>query len=138
DGNDQDDIILAPFKTVAIRMAGDIHPSSIMLSAISSDRVEDAWNEIDALLRQRHRIAPGQDPDFTIHSQVEMVAASVHQMTTMEMLLLSIAAISLIVGGIGIMNIMLVSVTERTREIGIRMAIGAKGRHVLAQFLFEA
>ena len=138
DGNDQDDIILAPFKTVAIRMAGDIHPGSIMLSAISGDRVEDAWNEIDAVLRQRHRIPPGHDPDFTIHSQVEMAAASVQQMKTMEMLLLSIAAVSLIVGGIGIMNIMLVSVTERTREIGIRMAIGAKGRHILAQFLFEA
>ncbi|MDQ6801808.1 MAG: ABC transporter permease [Acidobacteriota bacterium] len=137
-GNDQDDIVLAPFKTVAQRMAGDLHPGSIMLSAVSPDRVDDAWNEIEALLRQRHRISPGDDPDFTIHSQVEMASASARQLKTMEMLLLSIGAISLIVGGIGIMNIMLVSVTERTREIGIRMAIGAKGRHVLAQFLFEA
>ena len=137
-GNDQDDIILAPFKTVALRIAGDVRPNSIMMSAISTDRVEDAWSEIDALLRQRHRIAVGQDPDFTIHTPVEMAAASMQQMKTMQTLLLSIAAVSLLVGGIGIMNIMLVSVTERTREIGIRMAIGAKGRHVLIQFLFEA
>jgi putative ABC transport system permease protein len=100
--------------------------------------VQQAQNEIDSILRQRHRIQPGQDADFQMRSQEEIAAASAQQMNTLKMLLLIVAAVSLLVGGIGIMNIMLVSVTERTREIGIRMAIGAKGRHVLIQFLFEA
>jgi putative ABC transport system permease protein len=137
-GDNQDDIVLAPFSTVASRLVGSMKPRSIMLSAISSEHVDDAWDEIDSLLRQRHRIADGADADFTIHSQIEMAAASVESMNTLRKLLLAIAAISLIVGGIGIMNIMLVSVTERTREIGLRMAVGAKARHVLTQFLFEA
>ena len=95
-------------------------------------------SEIDALLRQRHRIGPGSDADFMLRSQEEMAQANQQQVSMMRYLLLGIAIVSLVVGGIGIMNIMLVSVTERTREIGIRMAIGARGRHVLLQFLFEA
>ncbi len=137
-GDNTDDFILAPFPIVAKQLAGTARPRSIVLSAISQSLVDDAEHEIEALLRQRHRIQPGREPDFTVHTQIEMAAASVEQMRTMSVLLLSIAAVSLLVGGIGIMNIMLVSVTERTREIGIRMAIGAKGRHVLIQFLFEA
>ena len=95
-------------------------------------------DQIDAVLSQRHRIAPGADADFMMRSQEEMAQANQQQISLMRRLLLGIAIVSLFVGGIGIMNIMLVSVTERTREIGIRMAIGARGRHVLLQFLFEA
>ena len=94
--------------------------------------------QISALLRTRHRIQPGQDDDFSVRTLEEFATMLTSTTTTMTYLLASIAAVSLLVGGIGIMNIMLVSVTERTREIGIRMAIGAKGRHVLLQFLFEA
>ena len=137
-GDNQDDFVVAPFFTFARRLVGNMHPRSILLAASSAEQVDEAWNEVDALLRQRHRIPAGAEADFTIHSQVEMAAAGVEEMNTLRTLLLTIATISLVVGGIGIMNIMLVSVTERTREIGIRMAIGAKGRHVLTQFLFEA
>src|SRR5207245_8499146 len=100
--------------------------------------VQEAQKEIEAVLRQRHRIPPGGDSDFMMRSQEEIAQTQAQSMGILRSLLLSIAAISLLVGGIGIMNIMLVSVTERTREIGIRMAIGAKGHHVLMQFLFEA
>ena len=137
-GNDQDDIVLVPYTTAVKRLGADPHPNSIMMSAIADDRVSEAWEQVDALLRQRHRIAGDSEPDFTIHSQEEIAAASAQQMNTLTTLLLCVAAISLLVGGVGIMNIMLVSVTERTREIGIRMAIGAKARHIMLQFLFEA
>ncbi len=109
-----------------------------MASAVSRDSVEEAQMEIEALLRQRHRIGPGQDADFMIRSQQEIAQTADQTSKTLSTLLASAASISLLVGGIGIMNIMLVSVTERTREIGIRMAIGAKGRDVLTQFLIEA
>jgi len=137
-GQDQDDQLLAPYTTVMKRLMGTPKLNIIYVSAASQDQVGDAQDQIDALLRQRHRIAPGGDTDFMMRSQEEIAAANDQQMKVLRTLLLSIATISLIVGGIGIMNIMLVSVTERTREIGIRMAIGAKGRHVLLQFLFEA
>lgn len=137
-GQDQDDQIVAPYTTVMKRLMGTTKISMIYASARDSDQVQQAQNEIDALLRQRHRIAPGGDADFMMRSQEEIAQANEAQMNILKTLLLSIAAISLLIGGIGIMNIMLVSVTERTREIGIRMAIGAKGRHVLVQFLFEA
>jgi putative ABC transport system permease protein len=110
----------------------------LQVSAASASQVQEAQNQIDAVLRQRHRIPPHGDADFQMRSQEEIAQAQGQQATILRMLLICIAAISLFVGGIGIMNIMLVSVTERTREIGIRMAIGAKGRHVLLQFLFEA
>ena len=110
----------------------------IIASAASADEVDDAMDQIDALLRQRHRIPPGGDADFMLRSQEEIARTNQQQVAMMRNLLLGIAIVSLLVGGIGIMNIMLVSVTERTREIGIRMAIGARGRHVLLQFLFEA
>ena len=137
-GQDQDDTILAPYTTIMKRLSGKTRIDMLYVSARSADSVQAAMNEIDSILRQRHRIGPGQDADFQMRSQEEIAAASAQQMNTLKTLLLMVAAVSLIIGGIGIMNIMLFSVTERTREIGIRMAIGAKGRHVLIQFLFEA
>jgi putative ABC transport system permease protein len=137
-GSDQDDQIVAPYTTVQKRLMGQQRFGMIIASAASSDQVENAMDQIDALLKQRHRIPPGGDADFMMRSQEEMARAQQQQISFMRYLLLGIAIVSLVVGGIGIMNIMLVSVTERTREIGIRMAIGARGRHVLLQFLFEA
>jgi putative ABC transport system permease protein len=137
-GSDQDDMIVAPYTTVQKRLMGQQRFGMIIASAASADQVQEAQDQIDALLRQRHRIPPGGDADFMMRSQEEMAQANAQQVNLMRNLLLGIAIVSLVVGGIGIMNIMLVSVTERTREIGIRMAIGARGRHVLLQFLFEA
>ncbi|HEX8155277.1 MAG TPA: ABC transporter permease [Thermoanaerobaculia bacterium] len=137
-GSDQDDQVIAPYTTVMKRLMGQQRFGMIIASAASADQVEDAMDQIDALLRQRHRIPPGGDADFMMRSQEEIARANQQQVSMMRYLLLGIAIVSLVVGGIGIMNIMLVSVTERTREIGIRMAIGARGRHVLLQFLFEA
>jgi putative ABC transport system permease protein len=137
-GSDQDDVIIAPYTTVQKRLMGQQRLGMIIASAASAEQVQDAMDQIDTLLRQRHRIPPGGDADFMLRSQEEIARANQQQVAMMRYLLLGIAIVSLIVGGIGIMNIMLVSVTERTREIGIRMAIGARGRHVLLQFLFEA
>ncbi|HET9212904.1 MAG TPA: ABC transporter permease, partial [Thermoanaerobaculia bacterium] len=137
-GQDQDDQIIAPYTTVMKQLMGTPRINLIYVSARSADLVGQAQIEIDALLRQRHRLGPGQDSDFTMRSQEEIASTSAQTSRTLSILLGSAAAISLLVGGIGIMNIMLVSVTERTREIGVRLAIGAKGRHVLLQFLLEA
>jgi putative ABC transport system permease protein len=137
-GQDQDDQIIAPYTTVMKQLQGRQRIGQVLISARSASQVAEAQSEIDALLRQRHRIQPGQDADFTMRSQEEIASTSAQTSKTLSVLLGSAAAISLLVGGIGIMNIMLVSVTERTREIGIRLAIGAKGRHVLLQFLLEA
>src|SRR5688572_17951668 len=137
-GSDQDDMIVAPYTTTMKRLMGQSRFGSILASAASAEEVPAAMEQIDALLRQRHRIPPGGDADFMMRSQEEMAQANAQQVGLMRNLLLGIAIVSLFVGGIGIMNIMLVSVTERTREIGIRMAICARGRHVLMQFLFEA
>jgi putative ABC transport system permease protein len=120
------------------RILGNNRFGLVLVSAKSPDAIHDAMSEITALLRQRHRIGPGQDDDFMMRSQEEIAASASETTKTLSVLLASIAVVSLVVGGIGIMNIMLVSVTERTREIGIRMAIGAKSRHVLLQFLLEA
>jgi len=137
-GNDQDDQIVAPYTTVMKRISGSNRLNIVQVAAKGPDSIAPAIQEISALLRQRHRLGPGQDDDFTIRSQEEFAATAAATTQTMRYLLVGIAIVSLIVGGIGIMNIMLVSVTERTREIGIRMAIGAKAHHVLAQFLLEA
>ena len=139
-GQDQDDIVIAPYETVRKKIMGTTAVGAILVSAASNELVPRAQDEITALLRQRHRIskASGQDDDFMIRSQTEMLQQAEEQSRTMSALLWSIAGVSLLVGGIGIMNIMLVSVTERTREIGVRMAIGAKGGDIRAQFLVEA
>jgi putative ABC transport system permease protein len=137
-GSDQDDTVVVPYTTAMKRLMGQQKLGGIIASAASAEQVGDALDQIDAILRQRHRIPPGGDADFMMRSQEEIAQANQQQVQLMRNLLLGIAIVSLAVGGIGIMNIMLVSVTERTREIGIRMAIGARGRHVLLQFLFEA
>ncbi len=137
-GSDQDDMVVVPYTTAMKRLMGQHRFGMIIASAASAEQVAEAMEQIDALLRQRHRIPPGGDADFMMRSQEEIAQANAQQVQLMRNLLLGIAIVSLLVGGIGIMNIMLVSVTERTREIGIRMAIGARGRHVLLQFLFEA
>ncbi|MDP4266821.1 MAG: ABC transporter permease [Bacteroidota bacterium] len=138
-GQDQDDIIIAPFATVQKRlMSSTQYVNSIIASAKSEDQISDAVDEITNILRQNHKLAASDDNDFTVRTQSDLsnIFGSVSKVLTI--LLASIASISLLVGGIGIMNIMLVSVTERTREIGVRMAIGAKGRDVLIQFMIEA
>jgi putative ABC transport system permease protein len=137
-GQDQDDVIIAPYTTVIRLLKGRNRIDVVMASAVSRESVVQAQSEIDALLRQRHRIPPGGDADFQIRSQQEIAETADATSRTLSLLLASAASISLLVGGIGIMNIMLVSVTERTREIGIRLAIGAKGKDILTQFLIEA
>jgi putative ABC transport system permease protein len=137
-GSDQDDIVLAPATTVLYRLSDGKYINSIMVSAVSEGQIPQAEDEITSILRGSHHLAGSEDNDFSIRSQTEIndMATSVTKMMTL--LLTSVAGVSLLVGGIGIMNIMLVSVTERTREIGIRLAIGAREADVLIQFLVEA
>jgi putative ABC transport system permease protein len=137
-GQDQDDIIIAPYTTVQKKLAGMNHINYIIASATSQKEIGVASDQISQLLRQRHKIMPGQDDDFTVRSQLDIASAASSTSGIMTILLGAIASVSLLVGGIGIMNIMLVSVTERTREIGIRMAVGAKGRDIMIQFLAES
>jgi putative ABC transport system permease protein len=137
-GGDQDDVVIAPWTTVQNRLLGITHINAIVVSAVSEQQVETARTQITELLRQRHRIRPGMDDDFFIYTQLDIASTAESTSKVMTTLLASIAAVSLLVGGIGIMNIMLVSVTERTREIGIRRAIGARRRDILFQFLAEA
>ncbi|MDP4172400.1 MAG: ABC transporter permease [Bacteroidota bacterium] len=137
-GNDQDDVILAPYTTVQNRLSGFRNIQQILCSAISENSMTEAQQEIETLMRESHKIAPGDDDDFTVRNQTDIASTAQETTKVLTLLLASIASVSMIVGGIGIMNIMLVSVTERTREIGIRRAIGAKGRDILTQFLFEA
>jgi putative ABC transport system permease protein len=138
-GQDQDDIIIAPFSTVQKRMMhSSPYLNSILASGISEDQVSDAVDEISSILREKHKLAPSDDNDFTVRTQSDIGNIFGAISKVMTILLASIAGISLLVGGIGIMNIMLVSVTERTREIGIRMAIGAKSKDVLMQFMIES
>jgi putative ABC transport system permease protein len=137
-GQDQDDTVIVPYTTGMKRFAGVTVLRTINVSAVSSDRVADVIDGMTQLLRQRHRIQAGRDDDFIIRNPQEFFEAQNAATDTMTALLAGVATISLIVGGIGIMNIMLVSVTERTREIGIRMAVGARGHDILLQFLIEA
>ena len=134
-GMDQDDLILAPYTTIQKRVLAVTHLQSIYCSALSEEQTEE---EISGLLRRNHKLGAGDADDFNIRSQQELSSMMNSTSDMMTVLLACIAGISLLVGGIGIMNIMYVSVTERTREIGLRMSIGAKGRDILAQFLIEA
>ncbi|KAB2922025.1 MAG: FtsX-like permease family protein [Bacteroidetes bacterium] len=137
-GSDQDDIIIAPATTVQKKLMGQFFFGSFLASATSEETMNDAIQQITDVLRVRHKLQPWEENDFTVRSQTEIANAAASTSQVLTILLASIASISLIVGGIGIMNIMLVSVTERTKEIGIRMSVGATGRVILAQFLFEA
>jgi putative ABC transport system permease protein len=137
-GQDQDDTIVVPLTTLQKKITGQDWLQNIMVSAVSREASFTAQSQIEALLRDRHRIRPGQSDDFFVRNQADVAEMADQTGKVMTMLLASIASVSLLVGGIGIMNIMLVSVTERTREIGIRMAIGATESDVQSQFLIEA
>ncbi len=137
-GSDQDNIIIAPFATVQKRILAITYTQTIQASTKSKEVTEQAIDEIEKLLRQRHKLITSDESDFEIHSQQEFMNMLSSASNIMTALLAAIAGISLLVGGIGIMNIMYVSVTERTREIGLRMAIGEKGRDILLQFLIES
>jgi len=140
-GQDQDDVIYVPLSTAQRKLLGSQHPNTVgamMIQAKGEDVLTKAEEEVTALLNQRHRIGPSREVDYTVRNLSELLAVSEQSSQVMSMLLGAVASISLVVGGIGIMNIMLVSVTERTREIGIRIAIGAKKRDILLQFLTEA
>jgi len=137
-GMDQDDIILAPYTTVQKRMLSITYFQSIIASATAEDETDKAIEEINTVLRRNHKISDSEDDDYDIRSQEELVSTMSQTTDMMTILLACIAGISLLVGGIGIMNIMFVSVTERTKEIGLRMSIGAKEHHIMLQFLIEA
>ena len=137
-GTDEDDAIMVPYTSAMKRLTGDNSFRSFNVQAESLGAVADVQSQITDLLRQRHRIGPGREDDFIVRTQQEITDASTETAKTMTLLLGSIAGVSLLVGGIGIMNIMLVSVTERTREIGVRMAVGARSGDILMQFLIEA
>jgi putative ABC transport system permease protein len=137
-GQDQDDVVIVPYTSEMKRVSKRTNLSSINVQSASPEFSDSVQRGIAELLRQRHRLGAGRDDDFTIRGQQEINDAATATTSTMTVLLGAIASVSLIVGGIGIMNIMLVSVTERTREIGIRMAVGAHGRDILLQFLIEA
>ena len=137
-GQDEDDTLILPFTTVQKKIAGIDWLQFIMCSAISPDAIHSAQQQIASLLRQRHRLRPDEDDDFIIRSPNDLANVQAQAGRIMTLLLASIASVSLLVGGIGIMNIMLVSVTERTREIGVRMAVGATEQDVQLQFLSEA
>ena len=137
-GMDQDDLLLVPYTTVMKRIQAVTYLQGITCSALSEDYTDQAIEEISHVLRTNHKIKDGADDDFNIRSQQELSSMMTSTSNMMSTLLAAVAAISLIVGGIGIMNIMYVSVTERTKEIGLRMSIGAKGRDILSQFLIEA
>ena len=136
-GSDQDDVVLVPYTTARDRLSGFTFIAQILASAASAEQVPAALEEVRAIMREAHGVGPANE-DFTARDQTAIAAAATSTTEVMSGLLAAIASISLVVGGIGIMNIMLVSVTERTREIGIRMAIGARGSDVLTQFLVES
>jgi putative ABC transport system permease protein len=137
-GQDQDDIILSPYTTVLDRLSRFPYLREIIVSATDPNAIDLAQKQITDLLRMRHKINGFNDDDFTIRNQSDLASAATSTSQILTILLASIASVSLLVGGIGIMNIMLVSVTERTREIGIRMSVGARGKDILTQFLIEA
>ncbi|GAB2766934.1 ABC transporter permease [Rhabdobacter roseus] len=137
-GQDQDDVIIAPYTTVQKRVLAITHFQNIYASAVSEEASEAATDEIVRLLRENHRLRPEDEDDFRVRTQAELINTLSSTSSMMTVLLTAVAGISLVIGGIGIMNIMYVSVTERTREIGLRMSIGARGMDILMQFLIEA
>jgi putative ABC transport system permease protein len=137
-GTDQDDVVIMPYTSAMKRVAGGTTLRNINVQIVSEDKIESAQQQIVSLLRQRHNIRSGRDDDFTVRNQQEVADTANATANVMTGLLFAVACVSLVVGGIGIMNIMLVSVTERTREIGVRLAVGAHGRDILTQFLIEA
>jgi putative ABC transport system permease protein len=137
-GTDQDDIVIMPYTSAMKRVTGGSTLRGLNVQVASPNDLGPAQEQITALLRQRHNITSGRDDDFTVRNQQEIAEAATATSRVMTLLLGAIASVSLVVGGIGIMNIMLVSVTERTREIGVRLAVGAHGRDILTQFLIEA
>ena len=137
-GMDQDDVVLAPYSTVMKRLLAQTYLSGVFASALTEDMTEEAVDEITTILRREHKLKETDDDDFTIRTQQELSSMLNTTTDLMTTLLACIAGISLVVGGIGIMNIMYVSVTERTREIGLRMSVGARGVDILSQFLIEA
>jgi putative ABC transport system permease protein len=137
-GVDQDDVVVMPYTSAMKRVVGGTTLRNVNVQVSDARQIESAQQQISSLLRQRHNIRPGRDDDFTVRNQQEIADAATATSKVMTLLLGAIAGVSLVVGGIGIMNIMLVSVTERTREIGVRLAVGAHGRDILTQFLIEA
>lgn len=137
-GRDQDDVVIVPYTSAMKRLTGDLTFRSMMVQAATPGIMPSMTNQITSLLRQRHNTGEGREDDFIVRTQQDIAEFADSQARTMRQLLAAVAAISLLVGGIGVMNIMLVSVTERTREIGIRMSVGARSRDILLQFLAEA
>jgi putative ABC transport system permease protein len=137
-GQDQDDTVIVPYTTVMKKLSGNTWLSTVTIAAASEDQIPAVSAAVTDLLRQRHRLTAADPDDFTVRTLEEMMSVLTATTSTMTWLLASVAAVSLIVGGIGVMNIMLVSVTERTREIGLRLSIGARKRDVLTQFLVES
>jgi len=137
-GRDQDDVVLVPITTLQERLTGQTWVNSIFVSAATSEAVPEVVDATERLLRLRHHLTPAAPDDFSIRNIADLQQVRIATSQTQALLLAGIAVVSLVVGGIGIMNIMLVSVTERTREIGLRMAVGARGRDILLQFLVEA
>ncbi len=137
-GQDQDDLVIVPLRTLQRRMAGNADVNSIMVSARDGVSTEKVQADLERLLRERRKLRPGADDDFNVRDLKEISSAMTATTRVLTSLLAAVAAVSLLVGGVGIMNIMLVSVTERTREIGTRLAVGAMARDVLLQFLIEA
>ena len=137
-GRDEDDTVLVPVTTALFRLSGEEHVDMIYMSAASFGESEEATEQVSMILRERHGLNPGEEDDFQLRSQAEFIEMATETQEVMTLLLGAVAAVSLIVGGIGIMNIMLVSVTERTREIGIRLAVGARSSDILIQFLTES
>ncbi|MEN9734440.1 MAG: Macrolide export ATP-binding/permease protein MacB [Verrucomicrobiota bacterium] len=137
-GSDQDDVVLVPYTSAMKRLTGDTTFRSLLVQATEPTLLTSVQGQITEILRQRHRIQPGRDDDFLVRTQQEISEFATETSRVLTLLLGGVAGVSLVVGGIGIMNIMLVSVTERTREIGLRLAVGARGRDILLQFLIEA
>jgi putative ABC transport system permease protein len=137
-GQDQDDTVIMPYTTVMKKIKGNNWLDDILCSAVSPDVVKLAGQQAGALLRDRHHLRPEEDDDFNIRNPEDIIQAQLEASRTMTLLLVAIASISLVVGGIGIMNVMLVSVTERTREIGVRVAVGATEEAIQLQFLGES